>query len=259
MTRPIWPAYVINLAANTVRLDHVRRQLEAQNIEFERIEAVLGADLSPAEIARAYDKSANKAGAKQDLVVGEIGCYLSHIAAWTRIAEGNSPGGFVLEDDFAATPDLAEVLMALSAEPQPDWDIAKLICIHDDPKVISSTPLTGRYTLSFPYKIPTMGLGYGLTQASAAALLKRVPPFFRPVDEDHKFFWEHGQRIALVQPNPLSVGEQEAATGTIGDARRESAKGDGRRKRAKGDGWRKLRYQAGYQLRLRWHRLRGMR
>ncbi len=239
---------MINLAANTVRMDNVRRQLDAQGIGFERIEAVLGADLSPSEIANAYDARANKTCAKQDLVAGEIGCYLSHIAAWRRIVAGDAPGGVVLEDDFAAVDDLAEVLMSLSAQPHRDWDIAKLICIHDDPKVISSTPLTKHYSLSFPYKIPTMGLGYAVTRASAQALLARVPPFFRPVDEDLKYFWEHGQRIALVQPNPLSVGEQDAATGTIGDARRT---------RTKGDVWRKLRYQASYQLRLRWHRFRG--
>lgn len=239
---------MINLRDNTVRMDHVRRQLDAQDIAFERIDAVFGADLNPAETAKAYDARANQTRAKQDLVPGEIGCYLSHIAAWRRIADGEAAGGIVLEDDFAAAPDLAEVLHALSATDAPDWDIAKLICIHDDPKLTSSAPLTGRYHLTRPYRVPTMALGYAIKRASAAAMLARVPPFFRPVDEDQKFFWEHGQRIALVQPNPLSVGEQEAATGTIGSARR---------KRSKGRALRKLRYQFGYQLRLRWHRFRG--
>lgn len=244
----IWPSYVINLADNTTRMETVRAQLDAQGIPFERVEAVWGADLPPEEVARVYDAGANKRRAKQDLVPGELGCYLSHIAAWRRIAEGTAPGGIILEDDFAASSDLAEVLHALCVTPSPEWDIAKLFCIDDAPQMISAAPLAGRYQLCKPYRVPSTTLGYAITRASAAALLARSVPFFRPIDEDHKFFWEHGQRIALVHPNVLTVGTQDAATGTIGSERRG---------RSKGAAWRKLRYQLGYQLRLRLHRLKG--
>lgn len=244
----IWPSYVINLADNITRMDNVRAQLDAQGIAFERVEAVWGADLSPEAVARVYDAEANKRRAKQDLVPGELGCYLSHIAAWRRIAEGTAPGGIVLEDDFQAAPDFADVLRALCATASPEWDIAKLFCIDPAPDLISRAPLVGRYQLCQPFRVPSTTLGYAITRASAAALLARSVPFFRPIDEDHKFFWEHGQRIALVHPNVLSVGAQEAATGTIGSERRG---------RSKGAAWRKLRYQIGYQLRLRLHRMRG--
>lgn len=249
MTAPLWPTYVINLRDNTVRMDNVRRQLDAQGIGFERIEGVLGADLTPTEIAEAYDAHANQTRAKQDLVAGEIGCYLSHIAAWNRIADGDAAGGIVLEDDFRAAPDARDVLKALSAHDTPDWDIAKLFSINEAPDVIASAPLIHGYTLTRPYRVPSTTLGYAITRASAVALLEHSVPFFRPIDEDHKFFWEHGQRIALVSPNAFEVGEQEAVTGTIGSARRT---------RSKGGAWRKLRYQLGYQALLRWHRARGV-
>ena len=36
MTGMAWPKYVINLAANSVRIDNVRHQRDAQGVQFER-------------------------------------------------------------------------------------------------------------------------------------------------------------------------------------------------------------------------------
>ncbi len=38
----MWPSYVINLAENIIRMDNSVRQLNAQRIPFERIEAING-------------------------------------------------------------------------------------------------------------------------------------------------------------------------------------------------------------------------
>src|SRR5438477_7156485 len=102
----MWPAYVINLAANTRRMEDSARQLGAQGIAWRRIDAVDGRALSSAEIARVYDARRNAQSAKHPLVAPEIGCYLSHIAAWRAVAESNAPGGFIFEDDFAADASL---------------------------------------------------------------------------------------------------------------------------------------------------------
>lgn len=248
MTVGIWPSYVINLADNTARMDNARAQLEAQGIAFTRVEAVWGADLTPEQVAEVYDEKANRRRAKQDLVAGELGCYLSHIKAWRQIVASDAPGGFVLEDDFKVESDLADVLRALSSAETPSWDVAKLFCLNPEPNLISRDPLTSGYSIGTPYRVPSTTLGYGITRASAEALLSKSIPFFRPIDEDHKFFWEHGQRIALVQPNPLTVGEQETVLGTIGDSRRS---------RRRGGAFRKARYQLAYQIQLRWHRMKG--
>ena len=246
MTRPLWPCYVINLADNTVRMDNVRAQLDAQGIAFERVEAVNGWALSDEEIAQVYDPVANAKRGKQDLVPAEMGCYLSHIHAWRTIAAGPADGGVILEDDFQAVESLSDVLGALCASPDRAWDIAKLFSINADPKIIASSPLTEGYVLATPLRVPSTTLGYAITRQAAQVLLERSVPFFRPIDEDHKFLWEHGLRVSLVIPSPVVVGEQEAVTGTIGAARR---------KRSKGRALRKLRYQLGYQLRIRLHRL----
>lgn len=247
----VWPCHVINLAANTARLARSARQFEAAGLSWARIEAVDGWALSDGEVARVYDAARNARDGKHRLVRPEIGCYLSHIAAWRAIAAGPAPGGFVFEDDFAADASLAEKLALLSA-PQDMWDMVKLFSFDPAPRVIRSAPL-GRYRIAIPYRVPTCLIGYGLTRAAAAHLAARAIPFFRPVDEDQKFVWETGLRVGLVLPPPVTVGDQEAATGTIGEVRRAATRSG---RSALGQTLHNLRYQARYARALRRHRRR---
>ena len=244
----MWPSYVINLARNTQRMENSARQLDAAGLPWERIDAVNGWELPEAEIARVYDADRNARDGKQPLVAPEIGCYLSHIAAWERIAEGPDPGGFIFEDDFAADDTLAEKLALLSGDTA-DWDMVKLFSFDAEPKLEWERPL-GPYRIGMPYRVPTCLIGYGLTREAAAHLAGRARPFFRPVDEDQKFVWETGLRVALVLPPPLLVGDQSTVTGTIGAERRASRAGQGALARAV----RNLRYSLRYSWNLARHR-----
>lgn len=244
----MWPSYVINLAENTRRMEASARQLDAAGLPWQRIEGIWGRDLPEAEVARVYDAARNAREGKHALVLPEIGCYLSHIAAWRSIAEGDAPGGFIFEDDFAADGTLAEKL-ALLSEPQEMWDMVKLFSFDPAPRMVSEAPL-GPYRIGIPYRVPTCLIGYGVTKAAAAHLAARAIPFFRPVDEDQKFVWETGLRVALVLPPPVTVGDQEAATGTIGSVRRATRSG----RSALGQAWHNMRYQIGYARALRRHR-----
>lgn len=247
----IWPSYVINLADNTVRMDNARAQLDAAGLPFHRIDAVNGWQLPEAEIARVYDIHANAARARHDLVPAEIGCYLSHIDAWRAIADGDAPGGFIFEDDFDADDTLGATLHALSDDGGSDWDMVKLFTFDASAKTVTDRELTPDIRLVTPFRVPTCLIGYGLTRDAARHLADRAVPFFRPVDEDQKYVWETGLRVALTLPAPIKVGDQQAVTGTIGTARRDAAKGGLARL------WRGLRTQIAYQAALRWHRFRG--
>lgn len=253
MTAPVWPSHVINLADNTARMDNARAQLAAAGLPFERVDAVNGWQLSEAEIARVYDAGANASRARHDLVPAEIGCYLSHIDAWRAIADGAAPGGFIFEDDFDADDTLSATLAALSEDNGSDWDMVKLFTFDPISKTVSERMLTPNLRLVVPFRVPTCLIGYGLTKDAAKRLTDRAVPFFRPVDEDQKYFWETGLRVALALPAPIKVGDQQAVTGTIGSARRNAAKGGFARL------WRGLRIQISYQAALRWHRFRGLK
>lgn len=253
----MWPSYVINLADNRVRMANSAAALDAAGLPFERIEAVNGWTLPDEQVARVYDAATNRRRGRRPLIRPEIGCYLSHIEAWRAIADGPAPGGFIFEDDFQATGDLAGAALALAADGGRDWDMVKLFSLDPAPRAVRRRRLDAGHELIHPFRVPTCLIAYGLTRAAAARLAERAIPFFRPVDEDQKFFWETGLSVALVVPPPITVGDQQAVTGTIGNARR--AAGGPAAARGIGQAARGLYYQLRYHALLRWHRARGHR
>lgn len=248
----MWPAYVINLADNTARLKNSAQQFTAQNIPHSAIDAVNGWEMSDLDIKNVYDSASNATRAKAPLVQPEIGCYLSHIRAWQAIATGEAAGGFIFEDDFCADDTLGTVLSNLSDATQ-NWDMVKLFSFDQNPKTLTDQPLGKTHRLVTPYRVPTCLIGYGLTKAAAQKLVDHSQTFFRPVDEDQKFFWETGLHVTLVLPSPIIVGDQQTVTGTIGAERRRL-----KIRNLRGV-WRGLIYRAGYTARLHYHRLLGVK
>lgn len=249
----MWPAYVINLADNPGRMRRCADQLDAQGIGFVRVDGVNGWTMSDDDIARVYDPKLNHRRAKHPLVRPEIGCYLSHIRAWRAIAEGEAGGGFIFEDDFEARDTLAPALSALSRDR--GWDMVKLFSFDPDAPLRQARSLGG-FTIGIPYRVPTCLIGYGLTRDAAARLLRDATPIVRPVDEDQKFFWETGLRVALISPPPIEVGNQQAETGTIGQSRRNDAPLAARRGKV-AQALHGLWYQLTYQAKLAYHRWKG--
>lgn len=247
-----WPVYVINMAANTTRMARVTEELARCGVGFARFEAIDGRALSEAERARVYDPAANARRARHPMIGAELGCYMSHVALWERIASGSADGAVILEDDFAADDDLAAVLAALSSDNGP-WEIAKLFSLKKTQHGLARRSLCDGRQIMVPYKVPTTTLGYVIRRDAAAKLAVRALPVSRPIDEDHKHFWELDLRIALVTPPPLRFGDDTAETGTIQDTRRRSRGLAGWA--ALAQVWRSLRYRLRYVAGLHWHRL----
>ena len=247
-----WPTYLINLEENVVRRNNSIRQLKDLGLEWYRINAVNGWKLSERDIVKFYSAEANRYQAKSPLTAPEIGCYLSHLKAWERIASGNSAGGFIFEDDFLATAELRSVLAEISDDGGSTWDMIKLFSLDNSPHTIARQPLGQQHEIVIPYSVPSCTLGYGVTVAAAARLADHTIPFFRPVDEDLKFFWERGIRVSLVLPCPITVGVQRTSTGTIGDERR-GIDAEPFLKRIS-YGLRNVKYQLRYQTKLHFHR-----
>jgi glycosyl transferase family 25 len=250
MTR--WPVFVINMDENQDRMSRVTAELAALDIPFTRFSAVNGRAIPEDELARIYDAEANARRARHPMIAAEIGCYLSHIAVWEQIAQGDHPGGIVLEDDFTASDALPAVLDAL-ADDTGDWEIAKLFSLKKDQRILERRPLVDGSDIVIPYKVPTTTLGYAIRKEAAARLAAIALPISRPIDEDHKHFWETGLRVALVMPPPLQFGESSFEEGSIQSARRRTGRLRGGAKLAQA--WRALGYRLRYIVGLHWHRL----
>jgi glycosyl transferase family 25 len=248
----MWPVYVINMAANTTRMARAASELEHLGIPFTRFEAVDGRALLQDALEQAYDPDANLRRARHPLVGPEIGCYLSHVALWNQIAAGEAAGGIILEDDFTAADDFAVVLSAI-ANDAGNWELAKLFSARVGQKVLDCRPLVAGREIGVPYKVPNTTLGYAIRRDAAARLAACALPISRPIDEDHKHFWELGLRVAMVTPSPLAWGEQCAETGTITAARHRTKKQNARA--ALLHAWHSFRYRVSYTSKLHWHRI----
>ncbi len=247
-----WPVYVINMKGSSARMESAARELARCGVAFTRFEAVNGRALSPEEMARVYDPQTNARRARHPLIGPEIGCYLSHIALWEQIAAGEAAGGIILEDDFEAADDLAAVLEAVAAD-DGAWDIAKLFSARKGQKMLNCRPLVPGRQIGVPYKVPNTTLGYAIRREAAARLAKASLPVSRPVDEDHKHFWDLGLRVQLVVPPPLAFGALSREAATITAARRKTRRDPG--VSLVQQAWRTLRFRLRYLVLLHWHRL----
>lgn len=247
-----WPVYVINMAANTTRMDHAATELNRLNIPFQRFEAVNGRELSEEELAKVYDAKANLKRSRHPMIGPEIGCYLSHLEIWKEIANSTKEGAVILEDDFTTADDLAQVLEAVAID-DGDWEILKLFSARDGQKLIHKRNLCKGRSIAKPYKVPNTTLGYAIRRSTAKRLAETVLPVSRPIDEDHKHFWEQNLRVSLVSPCPLAFGEDSTDTGSITAARsrRIRQSNQGKLARAK----RTLKFRLNYLINLHWNRL----
>jgi glycosyl transferase family 25 len=95
---------LVNLESAATRRARMTRQLEAQNVAFDR----LGQDfraLERAAIARWFAARFPSIRPSPRWLSGaELGCWASHLEAWERIACSGWPAGVVLEDDLELAP-----------------------------------------------------------------------------------------------------------------------------------------------------------
>lgn len=226
-----WPIYVINLDRAQGRLAEFAADMERHSLSFTRVAAVDGSAI-PVDIQQQVTCQARVRRFKRSLSPAEIGCYLSHLKTWYLIACGRSPGGFVLEDDARLRDDAGEYLSLIQTQSS-DWDLLK-IC-HDRPPQENRCDIT---TALIPRRMPPCTIGYAITRAAAGQLITRLIPFSRPIDNDLKYWWEHG---ACVKITAQSLGQAAS------DHRRTSAIAVGRAAGAPSPGllrlWANLRVQ----------------
>ncbi|WP_296424872.1 glycosyltransferase family 25 protein [Yoonia sp.] len=98
--------YYINLDRSVDRRAHMETVIKDRGLTAIRIAACDGATLTDAACAAHRPP----ASGKRQLSKPEIGCFLSHRAAWTDIAAGDQRWGCVFEDDIMLSQDISHVL-----------------------------------------------------------------------------------------------------------------------------------------------------
>lgn len=107
--------YLINLEKDKERLAFMEKQFLDLGLDFERVPAIYGKDLSQNEIEKYYDKEKSIKLNGKELTLGELGCAISHQNVYKKFLndrKGNLNLKYcvVLEDDVKLPENFKEIL-----------------------------------------------------------------------------------------------------------------------------------------------------
>lgn len=195
------PAIYINLDTDNERRVAMETALRNNDIPFERLSAVLGAGLSDVELAKTCPKR-QMWWRKEPLSNGEIGCFLSHVAALRRVADGEDRHVCILEDDVNVDEKLGGIL--------------KRLCIKDGVGIVKLEGSTGpvpRIGVTIArdedarlavYGLPKWRAGaYIVEQSAARQLVERMQKMYGPLDQMIYEPWRTGIIVAEYRPFPM--------------------------------------------------------
>ncbi|MCQ8878380.1 glycosyltransferase family 25 protein [Pseudoalteromonas shioyasakiensis] len=196
--------FVINLERSPERLATSQQQLASHGLCFERIDAVDGATLTPAQINSHYSARLNKEKYHYPLSVGQIGCYLSHRKAWQTIVDRQLDYAIVLEDDFILEESLTDTISNIE-QLQPDWQMIKLSAYQNRTRPIAyQAPLRHQQYLVIHKKLMTGCCATAISYDGAKQLLAATEKFGRPVDCDLQHIWETQVAGYSLMPYPFA-------------------------------------------------------
>jgi glycosyl transferase, family 25 len=202
--------WVINLDKDVERLQRITAQLAATGLDWTRTSAVYGRDLPDAERRRLLDSTAYRRKHGKEPALGELGCYLSHVAVLRAFLASAHRFALVLEDDVLLTPALLPVLQGLLVHAG-RWDMVKLSRVH------SGTPrpyldLAPGSRLAVMLSRCTGSSAYIVNRRAAQAYVDGLLPMSLPYDHVFDQGWTFGLKVRLVTPTPCIHDEAIATT-----------------------------------------------
>jgi len=203
------PVFVINLARSTDRLGRICAEFDRVGVPFNRFEGVDALSI-PSELRRYFCDASGVL--TSPLRPGEIGCYASHLALWTRIAGGEcGDAALICEDDIRLPDDLISLLDDLIAALPVGWDVVRLSSVIRY-AVVPVAPVGCRTLVRFSRE--PVKTGATLVSCNGARKLLAARIRTRPVDQDLRCPWEfealdtYGVApVPIVQDDAMSLVE----------------------------------------------------
>ena len=195
--------FLINLPRATERRQKMEEQLAALNLPYELFNAVDGRERGE-ELLKRLDKRAFERNAGRKVLMGELGCYASHLEVWKETLASGAEFALVLEDDVVFHEDFLDAI-ELAISHARHWDYLKLNRIRA--KIPVRQGKIGTYDLN-AYLGPATGTGAYLIKASTIRkLMPGMLPITRPFDHELNRFFAHDFRLLGLEPFPSHIDD----------------------------------------------------
>ncbi len=209
-----WLVYVINLDRSKDRLIKIQTQLEQSAIPFIRVSGVDGAFCTSDELAL-LDRNAYERLHGKSPLLGELGCYLSHVKTMREFLNSQYQFAVILEDDANINQGFKDIIYDI-IKIQEHWDMVKLSGAH------RGTPLklleiSDEYTLTVLLTKCTGSSAYILKRTAAQKYLQSILPMQLPYDHEFDKGWKYGLKVRAITPFPIS--HENEALSTIGNTK----------------------------------------
>ena len=201
--------WVINLDRAPERLARIGAQLQRLKLPYTRLAAVDAHALTTEQHA-SLDAAAYRRKHGMTPVLGELGCYLSHVQAMHAFLASDALFALILEDDALLHDSLPAVLQGLMNQPN-RWDVAKLSAVHSGTPVPYAVVAPG-HQLAVMLSRCTGSSAYLLNRHAAQAYVQGLLPMSLPYDHVFDQGWRFGIKFRLVTPTPCGHDEKIAST-----------------------------------------------
>ena len=145
-----------------------------------------------------------------EIGVGTIGCFLSHIKLWTKFLQSSHSYALVFEDDVEFEPRKLNTLINLLMNNLSYWDLVNIdVNRYGFAKPVKQLSRLFRL-VQFRVRVGNTSC-YLINRKAALSLLKRSFPIAMPVDHYMMRSWELGLNIRGVNPQVVhqSFGDSE--------------------------------------------------
>lgn len=209
---------VINLNKDRARWASVEAQLQHAGLDFQRIPAILGRDLTPQEREAHYSPLKSSWRQARELTPAEIGCALSHLTAYREISMRGFSHALILEDDVVLKDKLAELLDALASQMPPEDPLVCLLSPAEVDMAAEPVALVGRYVIQ-KYKSGYYASSYVLTRVAAEYLLGELHPVGDVADCWARLYCDGGLKLMAVTPPAVTQNQAVFGSSTTEDIR----------------------------------------
>ncbi|MDR6265973.1 glycosyltransferase family 25 protein [Roseobacter sp. N2S] len=200
---------IIHLARATARRAQVDALLTATPYPARVIGAVDGREMSTAQRAAVIsDQPLFAPSYPFTLSAGEVGCFLSHRAAWQEIVDGGLDAGLILEDDLALVAGF-DAAVACAAQ-----NVGDLGYVQFQVREVADNQVIMRgdnVRILQPTVTPLRTSAQMVSRAAAQKLLDLTAQIDRPVDTFLQSHWHTGLHLCCVVPS--GVEDRTAQTG----------------------------------------------